>query len=314
MRRLLTLVLVAIVAALAAAAASAPLVLTAHGRDVRNVGEMPGVRALTWLTVRRASAVVAVSGYLRRELAARLPELDGRIEVVSSGVDLERFRHRDAEEARRDVGWAGEPPFFLCVGTLDERKNVVRLAAAFERLGRGSLALVGDGPTRAAVAGRPRVTLAGRVAHARVADWIAACDVVCQPSLVEPFGQALLEALASERSVVATRVGGPPEFVTPELRPSFRARTPPRAPPPPRTTFAARPPAWARSSPRRCGDAGHNDLVPHPAMHTGRWPAITRPQSPPSPLSRRPLLPAGGCGVWRGARDPEARQHYPKGH
>jgi glycosyltransferase involved in cell wall biosynthesis len=39
--------------------------------------------------------------------------------------------------------------------------------------------------------------------------------VLCQPSLVEPFGQAILEALASERSVVATRVGGPPEFVPP---------------------------------------------------------------------------------------------------
>ncbi|MDP8911787.1 MAG: glycosyltransferase, partial [Actinomycetota bacterium] len=38
--------------------------------------------------------------------------------------------------------------------------------------------------------------------------------VLCQPSLVEPFGQALLEAMACERSVVATRVGGPPEFVT----------------------------------------------------------------------------------------------------
>ena len=49
-----------------------------------------------------------------------------------------------------------------------------------------------------------------------VAKWIGAADVVCQPSLVEPFGQALLEALASERSVVATRVGGPPEFVPPE--------------------------------------------------------------------------------------------------
>jgi glycosyltransferase involved in cell wall biosynthesis len=37
--------------------------------------------------------------------------------------------------------------------------------------------------------------------------------VLCQPSLVEPFGQSTLEALASARSVVATRVGGPPEFV-----------------------------------------------------------------------------------------------------
>jgi glycosyltransferase involved in cell wall biosynthesis len=40
--------------------------------------------------------------------------------------------------------------------------------------------------------------------------------VVAQPSLIEPFGQAALEAMASGRSVVATRIGGPPEFVPPE--------------------------------------------------------------------------------------------------
>jgi len=40
--------------------------------------------------------------------------------------------------------------------------------------------------------------------------------VVCQPSLIEPFGQALLEAMACGRTVVATRIGGPPEFVPPE--------------------------------------------------------------------------------------------------
>jgi len=45
---------------------------------------------------------------------------------------------------------------------------------------------------------------------------IAASDIVCQPSLVEPFGQAVLEALASERPVVATRIGGPAELVTTE--------------------------------------------------------------------------------------------------
>ena len=61
--------------------------------------------------------------------------------------------------------------------------------------------------------GRDGIRLAGRVPQAEVARWIAACDVLCQPSTIEPFGQALLEAMASERSVVATRIGGPPEFV-----------------------------------------------------------------------------------------------------
>jgi glycosyltransferase involved in cell wall biosynthesis len=203
-------------AAAAARLAGTGLVLTAHGRDVRNVDGLRGVRRLTALTLGRADTVVAVSDYLRRELLRKFPRLEDRIQVIDSGVDLTHFRGRDATEARGRLGWDGEGPFYLCVGRLDERKNVLRLADAFERLGRGSLAFVGDGPLRGALEGRPGVRLAGRVSHDEVATWISASNCLCQPSLVEPFGQALLEAMASERSVVATKVGGPPEFVTAE--------------------------------------------------------------------------------------------------
>jgi len=203
-------------AALAALVGRRPLVVTAHGRDVRNVGTIRGVGALTRWVVRRSAAVVCVSDYLRRELAARIPAAGAKSNVASCGVDLAAFEPRDGKVARAALGWDGPGPFFLCVGTLDERKNVERLADAFERLSTGSLAFVGDGPARAALEGRQNVRVVGRVPHERVADWIAACDVLCQPSLVEPFGVALLEAMAGERSVVATNVGGPPEFVPPE--------------------------------------------------------------------------------------------------
>jgi glycosyltransferase involved in cell wall biosynthesis len=202
-------------AAAAARAAGAGLVVTAHGRDVRNIGAIPGFGSATRLALRSAH-VIAVSDFLREELLARLPGLAGRVEVIDCGVDLERFRPRAAGELRARLGWDGEAPHYLAVGSLEERKNPVRLAEAWARFGRGSLAFVGDGPLRPALEGRPGVELVGRVPHGAVAEWIGAADVVCQPSLVEPFGQALLEALASERSVVATRVGGPPEFVPPQ--------------------------------------------------------------------------------------------------
>src|SRR5436305_6585356 len=175
-------------AGLAAALASrAPLVVTAHGRDVRNVGAIPGVAAATRFVVRRAAAVVAVSDYLRRELEAKIPEAAGKTEVVDSGVDLERFALLPAPDGETAL---------LCVGALSERKNVLRLADAFESLGDGTLTFVGDGPLRARLEGRAGVSVAGRVPHGQVPDWLARAHVVCQPSLIEPFGQSLLEAMA----------------------------------------------------------------------------------------------------------------------
>jgi glycosyltransferase involved in cell wall biosynthesis len=192
---------------IAALAGRAPLVLTAHGQDVANVGRIRGIRAATRFAVRRARTVVAVSDYLRRELEAKVPEARGKTEVVDCGVDLERFRVVPPPTAA---------PAFLCIGSLTERKNVVRLADAFARLGEGTLTFVGDGPLRPALEGRAGVRVVGAVPHDAVPGYVADATVVCQPSVVEPFGQSVLEAMASGRSVVATRVGGPPEFVPPE--------------------------------------------------------------------------------------------------
>jgi glycosyltransferase involved in cell wall biosynthesis len=187
-----------------------PLVVTAHGRDVRNIGAYPGIAAATRYVARRASSLIAVSDYLRRELEAKIPEARGKTEVVNCGVDLELFRTVPG------TGQGRNGPVFVCVGSLIERKNVVRLADAFAALGTGRLLFVGDGPLRPELEGRPNVEVTGRVPHDQVPKLIASATVICQPSTIEPFGQALLEGMAAGRSVVATRIGGPPEFVPPE--------------------------------------------------------------------------------------------------
>jgi glycosyltransferase involved in cell wall biosynthesis len=188
-------------------ASRAPLVVTAHGQDVANIGSIPGVRSATAAVVRRATAVIAVSDYLRRELEAKVPAARGKTQVVDSGVDLERFTSSTPPDG---------PPAFLCIGSLTERKNVLRLARAFQRVDEGTLTFAGDGPLRPELEGRKDVLLLGAVPYDRVPVLIAESHVVCQPSLVEPFGQALLEGMACGRSVVGTMVGGPPEFVPPE--------------------------------------------------------------------------------------------------
>lgn len=198
---------------LAAIAGRAPLVVTAHGQDVENARNNRAVREATRFTVRRAHAVVVVSSWLLDRLVEVVPGAQAKSTVIDCGVDLERFSVHPPDAARAEIGWPPEGTAFVCVGSLSERKNVLGLARAFERRGEGSLAFVGDGPLRGALEGRRGIHLAGTVDHDAVPAWFAAADVVCQPSLIEPFGLSTLEGLASGRSVVATRIGGPPEFV-----------------------------------------------------------------------------------------------------
>jgi glycosyltransferase involved in cell wall biosynthesis len=191
---------------LIAAATRRPFVVTAHGGDVANAERGGPLAAATRAVISRAAAVICVSEYL----AERLPSTPRRLEVIDCGVDTTVWR--PAPRA------PGDGPRYLYVGSLTERKNVGRLLEAFGRLGEGSLRIVGAGPLdRGLRAAAPAgVEFLGRVPHEQLLAELAGCDVLCQPSLVEPQGQALLEALACARPVVATRVGGPPEFVTPE--------------------------------------------------------------------------------------------------
>lgn len=200
---------------------SRPWVITAHGRDVRNL-ENPRLRALTARAVQGAAAIIAVSEYLAGELRASglpLPPLH----VANMGVDLERFRPSDRGVARARLG-LGPGPLVLAVGGLTERKNPLRLLQAFHRLRithpDAMLAFVGDGPLAGAIrAGATRYGIAdglllpGALPNPLVADWMSASDVLALPSLVEPLGIVALEALASGRPVVATRVGGAAEVL-----------------------------------------------------------------------------------------------------
>jgi glycosyltransferase involved in cell wall biosynthesis len=189
-------------ALLAARMTRAPLVVMAHGQDVANLDRL-ALRVATTPVLRGARAVIANSQWL----AVRIPRTPDA--VIDCGVDLELFSPRPRGEDPH--------PHYVCMGSLIARKQVISLADAFARLGEGRLTFVGDGPLRPVLEGRPGVHVVGRVRHDEIPGWIARADAVCQPSLIEPFGQAVLEGMAMERAVVATIHGGPSEFVTPDV-------------------------------------------------------------------------------------------------
>ena len=173
------------------------------------------------VAARRADAVVCVSG----ATAARLRELtDPRAEVftVPHGVDHGRFRPYGAEgvseEADRSLLRAHgiEPPYVGFLGTLEPRKGLDVLLAAFDRVAAGhpGLRLVvaggkgwGLGTVERALAGmrhRDRVVMAGYLADEAVPALLRAAEVVAYPSREEGFGLPVLEALACGARVVTT--------------------------------------------------------------------------------------------------------------
>ncbi|MCU0307208.1 MAG: glycosyltransferase [Thermoleophilia bacterium] len=210
------------IAAMCGRMARRPWVVTAHGQDVANL-RRGAIRRVSAAGVEGASAVIAVSRWLAGELAGSgllLPP----VTVADMGVDTAMFRPGDRAAARARLGLAPDGPLVLAVGGLTERKNPLTLLqampAVLARHPGARLAFVGSGPLAGAVdAGARRlgiahaVVRAGALPHEEVAGWMDACDLLALPSRVEPLGVVALEAMASGRPVVATRVGGAAEVV-----------------------------------------------------------------------------------------------------
>ena len=145
--------------------------------------------------------------------------IPGPMATVPNGVDLDYFavpRRGDRARARRALG-VPPGPLVLCVGRLSVQKGQDVLVRAWpevlEAVPNAVLALVGGGELAAPVAPalRPSLVLAGHCDDVR--PWLAAADLVVQPSRWEGMSLSVLEALASGRPVVATDVDGMREAI-----------------------------------------------------------------------------------------------------
>lgn len=121
------------------------------------------------------------------------------------GVDTDLFRPR----SERILDGAG--PIFLYVGRVAVEKNL----DAFLGLDLpGTKVVVGDGPSRAALARRyPAARFLGSLTGEDLARAYASADVFVFPSLTDTFGIVLIEALASGLPIAAFPVTGPLDVI-----------------------------------------------------------------------------------------------------
>jgi glycosyltransferase involved in cell wall biosynthesis len=174
------------------------------------------------LAVRRCTSFIAISAATRDELAQRHPSTATRTEVAHPGAgeefDAERHDSDAAVLARHDV----RRPYVLTTGTLEPRKNLPRLIAAFAsleepvRAGR-QLVLAGAAgweaeETFAEVRSHTGlVKTLGYVPDEDLAALYRGADAFCYPSLYEGFGIPVLEAMRSGTAVLTSRRSSMPE-------------------------------------------------------------------------------------------------------
>lgn len=207
--------------------APCPMVITIHDLSfIRFPQLFPSVnrlylRIMTQLSARRARRLIAVSEHAASESVCLLDVPRDRIDVVYHGVDP-RFRPLPPDQvaAFRDQHSLPER-FVLFVGTLEPRKNLVRLVEAFARVrdGQTKLVLVGgkgwlydDLFAQVESLGlNEEVIFAGYVRSEELPLWYNAASALAYPSLYEGFGLPVLEAQACGTPVLTSNVSSLPE-------------------------------------------------------------------------------------------------------
>ena len=173
---------------------------------------------------RRPKVRIVVSESVKREYIRHYSEAGEDIIVIPNGVDCQRF-HPDNKklyrnEMRQQYGIPEDTSLLLFAGNDWERKGVRCIIETLSFLPeqRVRLLVVGKGDTEAyehfALEKQVREQVAF-IPHTRdISHYYAASDIFTFPTLYEPFGLAIVEAMASGLPVITSRVAGAAEYIT----------------------------------------------------------------------------------------------------
>ena len=191
-----------------------PIIVTEHSSLV-NVQKMDDkMKKKARIAYENAHKVIAVSG----ALANRIEQHFGiKCCIVPNVVDVDIFNYK-----KREI--KSEKFIFITVANLIPIKRIDILIKAYAKLmenyQNGELIIVGDGEEKSKLIQlaidykiQNKVIFKGRLERKSISELMASADCFVLPSSSETFGVAYIEAMASGLPVIATRCGGPEDFV-----------------------------------------------------------------------------------------------------
>jgi|SRR3989338_7819433 len=172
----------------------------------------------------KADRITAISNYLAewaKKKGAKCP-----VEVTPNGVAVGKFESRisnlEKEEIRRKFGISKEDKVIITTSRLVEKNGVGDLIEAMQYLPESvKLLICGDGQllknlqlTTSNLQLTGRVSFLGMIPHAELPKYLHISDVFVRASRSEGMGSSFIEAMAAGLPVVATPVGGIPDFLS----------------------------------------------------------------------------------------------------
>jgi len=210
---------------------SIPLIFTYHtflGDSVYLISSSPLIQKVAgkllrvWLKwyFRRCDGIIAPSKAARDELQELA---DKEIEVIPTGIDIDRFARGDGKKARDEMGLENEK-IILHVGRVVKEKNLDLMVDAapllLKKVPDAVFVIVGNGPYKDALKQKVRQAnlensfiFTGFVEDEKLPDYYHAADIFAFPSKYETQGIVAIEAMAAGLPVVAARVRSLPEIV-----------------------------------------------------------------------------------------------------
>ncbi|MGE5238959.1 MAG: glycosyltransferase [Chloroflexota bacterium] len=159
--------------------------------------------------------VVAVSETVREQVIHYDGLAKDKVTVIYNGIETDRFIHASGEQVRKEFGITRGAPVVGYLGRLNETKGTDDLVKAFAKITPmfpdAVLLIVGDGPLRDDLESAARVLgISDRVIFAGLRldkeNILAAMDIFAFPSLTEGHPNALVEAMAAGKPIVATDI------------------------------------------------------------------------------------------------------------